>query len=174
MSIIGNPITLGGGRGGGGQIVIRDTTDAAGGTVRTIIAASYTERSASSVTVSGDTVTVPAGAYAENVTKSVESGSAGTPIATKGTVSNHSVPITPSVTNTEGYINGGTKIGTAVSVSASELVSGNKAIVDNGTNIDVTNYATVSVAVPFVTVYSGSTTPSSSTGSDGDIYLQTS
>lgn len=75
------------------------------------------------------------------------SGTAGTPTATKGSVSNHSVTVTPSVTNTTGYITGSTKTGTAVSVSASELVSGNLAITENGTNIDVTNYSTVSVAV---------------------------
>lgn len=77
----------------------------------------------------------------------VQQGTAGTPSATKGTVSNHSVSITPSVTNTEGWISNGTKTGTAVSVSASELVSGNLPITQNGNNIDVTNYATVSVNV---------------------------
>ena len=74
-------------------------------------------------------------------------GTAGTPSATKGSVSNHSVSVTPSVTNTTGYITGGTKTGTAVTVSASELVSGNKAITANGNNIDVADYATVSVNV---------------------------
>lgn len=76
------------------------------------------------------------------------SGTAGTPTATKGAVSNHSVNVTPSVTNTTGYITGGTKTGTAVSVSASELVSGTKPITANGTGIDVTEYAAVDVAVP--------------------------
>lgn len=74
-------------------------------------------------------------------------GTAGTPTATKGTVSNHSVSITPSVTNSTGYITGSTKTGTAVSVSASELVSGTKTISENGTGIDVTNYASVDVNV---------------------------
>lgn len=78
----------------------------------------------------------------------VAEGTAGTPTATKGTVSNHSVSVTPSVSNTEGWISGGTKTGTAVTVTASELVSGDKSITANGTNIDVTNYATVSVNVP--------------------------
>ena len=71
-----------------------------------------------------------------------------TPTATKGTVSNHSVSVTPSVAfPNAGYVVSGTKTGTAVTVSASELVSGNLPITQNGTNIDVTNYATVSVAV---------------------------
>lgn len=74
-------------------------------------------------------------------------GTAGTPTATKGTVSNHSVSVTPSVTNSTGYITGGTKTGTAVTVSASELVSGNLAITDNGTGINVANYASVDVNV---------------------------
>lgn len=75
-------------------------------------------------------------------------GTAGTPTATKGTVSNHAVTVTPSVTNTTGYISGGTKTGTGISVSASELVSGTKTITENGTGIDVTNYASVDVDVP--------------------------
>lgn len=104
---------------------------------------------------------------------SVPAGTAGTPSATKGTVSNHQVSVTPSVTNTTGWITGGTKSGTAVTVTASELASGNKAITDNGTNIDVVGYSTVSVAVPFSTIYSGSSDPSSSTGSNGDVYIKT-
>ena len=74
-------------------------------------------------------------------------GTAGTPTATKGTVSNHSVSVTPSVTNTTGYITGGTKSGTAVTVSASELVSGSETKTANGT-YDVTNLAELVVDVP--------------------------
>lgn len=72
------------------------------------------------------------------------SGTAGTPTASKGTVSDHSIAVTPSVTNTTGYITGGTKTGTAVSVSASELVSGTYSVTSSGTK-DVTNYASASV-----------------------------
>ena len=75
------------------------------------------------------------------------SGTAGTPTATKGTVSNHSIAVTPSVTNTTGYITGGTKTGTAVTVSASELVSGTRYTDSNGTK-DITEYKYVTVAVP--------------------------
>lgn len=73
-------------------------------------------------------------------------GTAGTPTATKGTVSNHSVSVTPSVTNSTGYITGGTKTGTAVNVSASELVSGSETKTENGT-YDVTNLAELVVNV---------------------------
>ena len=69
--------------------------------------------------------------------------------ATKGTVSNHSVQVTPNANvPTAGYFASGNYPGTAVTVSASELVSGNKEITANGTNIDVADYSTVSVAVP--------------------------
>lgn len=78
----------------------------------------------------------------------IPTGTAGTPTATKSAVSNNQITITPSVTNTTGYITGSTKTGTAVTVSANELVSGTKSITANGSNIDVTNYATVSVNVP--------------------------
>lgn len=76
----------------------------------------------------------------------VANGTAGTPTATKGTVSNHSVSVTPSVTNTTGYITGSTKTGTAVTVSASELVSGSETKTANGT-YDVTNLAELVVNV---------------------------
>ena len=74
------------------------------------------------------------------------SGTAGTPTASKGTVSNHSISVTPSVTNTTGYITGSTKTGTAVTVSASELVSGSETKTANGT-YDVTNLASLVVNV---------------------------
>ena len=77
---------------------------------------------------------------------SSEMGTEGTPTATKGTVSNHVISVTPSVTNTVGYIYGGTKTGTAVTVSASELVSGSETKTANGT-YDVTNLAELVVNV---------------------------
>ena len=103
-------------------------------------------KSSSDLTASGATVTAPAGYYASAASKSVASGTAGTPTATKGTVSNHIVAVTPSVTNTTGYITGSTKTGTAVTVSASELVSGSETKTANGT-YDVTNLAELVVNV---------------------------
>lgn len=115
----------------------------------------------SDMTVSGATVTASAGWYPYSASKSVASGTAGTPTATKGTVSNHSVSVTPSVTNTTGYITGSTKTGTAVTVTASELASGNKSITSNGTNIDVVGYSTVDVNVSSGATYTATITPRS-------------
>lgn len=108
------------------------------------VGSGITRRSSSDLTASGATVTAPAGYYSAQASKSVATGTAGTPTATKGTVSNHAVTVTPSVTNTAGYISGGTKTGTGVSVSASELVSGTYSVTSSGTK-DVTNYASASV-----------------------------
>ena len=124
-------------------------------------------RDSSDITVSGATVNVPAGLYSSAASKSVASGTAGTPTASKGAVSNNSVTVTPSVENTTGYITGGTKTGTGVTVSASELVSGNKAITPSETaqsGIDVTNFKTVSVgAISSTYVGSGVTKKAAAT-----------
>lgn len=75
----------------------------------------------------------------------VAAGTAGTPVATKGAVSGNSISVTPSVTNSAGFIASDTITGTAVTVSASELVSGTKNITTTGT-VDVTNYAYASAS----------------------------
>ena len=108
------------------------------------VGSGVTRRDSTDLSASGATVSVPSGYYASNASKAVASGTEGTPTATKGAVSNHAVTVTPSVTNTAGYISGGTKTGTGVSVSASELVSGTVNITSSG-NTDVTNYATATV-----------------------------
>ena len=113
----------------------------------TYVGSEVERRDETDLTASGQTVTVPAGYYAENASKSVATGTAGTPSATKSTVSNHSVSVTPTVTNTTGYITGSTKTGTAITVTASELVSGSQTVTQNGT-VDATNLAEVVVDVP--------------------------
>ena len=123
------------------------------------LSASVNIRSSSDLTASGATVTAPAGYYAAAGTKAISSGTEGTPTASKGTVSNHSISVTPSVTNTAGYISGGTKTGTAVTVSASQLVSGTYNVTASG-NANVVNYS--SVSVPSLTL--PTTTSSSSSG----------
>ena len=108
------------------------------------VGSGVTRRTASDLQAWDDTVVVPAGYYANEVDKSVGYVSLSTPTATKGTVSNHSVAVTPSITQPSGYTDGGTKTGTAVTVSASELVSGTLNVTSSGTK-DVTNYASASV-----------------------------
>ena len=105
-------------------------------------------KSSADLAASGATVSVPAGYYASAASKAVASGTEGTPTATKGTVSGHAVTVTPKVTNAAGYIAGGTRTGSGVTVQASELVSGKKTITANDTDIDVAEYASVDVAVP--------------------------
>lgn len=132
-------------------------------------------RDSTDLSASGGTVSVPKGFYETAASKSVDQGSAGTPVAIKGQVSNHTVEVTPKVTNVGGYIAGGEETGNPVNVTAAELVSGTKQISANGTDIDVTNFQKVDVAVPsptYSTIRTGSTAPSSSLGVDGDVYIQ--
>lgn len=103
-------------------------------------------RTGDDITLSSDAITVPYGYYQQDTQKSVASGSVSVS-ATKGAVSNHSITVTPSAITEAGYIAGGSTSGTAVSVSASELVSGTKTVTSNGTT-DVSNYANVEVAIP--------------------------
>ena len=124
------------------------------------LTASVTTKAAATITPSTSAQSIAAGTYltGKQTISAMPSGTAGTPTASKGSVSNHAVSVTPSVTNTTGYITGSTKTGTAVSVSASELVSGTKSITENGTGIDVTNYASVDVAVPTGPVHTATLT----------------
>ena len=132
----------------------------------TYVGSGISRRTSSNLTVNGATVTAPAGYYSAAASKSVTTGTAGTPTATKGDVSNHSVEITPSVTNTTGYITGGTKTGTVITVTAAELESGTKSITSNGTGIDVSGYSAVDVNVPSgggtISLQDKSATPSES------------
>lgn len=109
------------------------------------VGSGITRRDSTDLSASGATVSVPAGYYASSASKAVASGSV-TASATKGSVSNHSVQVTPSASVTAGYISSGAS-GTPVTVQASELVSGNLAITENGSNIDCSTYSTVSVNV---------------------------
>ena len=121
------------------------------------ITGNIASKSSSDLTASGATVTAPAGYYPNAASKAVASGTAGTPTATKGTVSNHSISVTPSVTNATGYITGSTISGTAVTVDVTELESGTKSITENGTGISVSGYSAVDVdvagQVPTETLY---------------------
>lgn len=162
---------------GGGAISVVDTTDTAGGIIRTITAVDISDTTATAdkvqtgyyfytadgtktagsltpgITPTGN-INLTAGTtdVTNYATATVASGTAGTPTATKGTVSSHSVTVTPSVTNVTGYITGSTINGTAVTVTVAELESGTKSISSNGTGISVSGYSEVDVAVPTVTI----------------------
>ena len=129
-----------------GYDAIEEVDVSVGAISSTYVGSGITRRSSTDLTASGATVSVPSGYYESSASKAVSNGTAGTPTATKGTVSNHSVSVTPYVTNTTGYITGSTKMGTSVSVSASELVSGSETKTANGT-YDVTNLASLVVNV---------------------------
>jgi len=110
----------------------------------------YTNKATIGRSTSAQYINIPSGynsAGGYYTISAVANGTAGTPTASKGTVSDHTISITPSVTNTTGYITGSTKTGTAVTVSASELVSGTLSVTSNGTK-DVTNYASINVNIP--------------------------
>lgn len=74
-------------------------------------------------------------------------GKQGIPEIIKSEVNNHSVSISTKVSNTEGYIPGGTITGESTVVSASDLVDGNYNVSIN-TETDITNYKTVTTSVP--------------------------
>lgn len=160
--------------GGGSGVVVVDTPDAAGGTIReitavvlsadtvtagamlsgytahdasgTAITGNITTKTSSDLVATGDTVSVPAGYYASTASKAVASGTEGTPSASKS-ITGTTATITPSVTNSAGYISGGTKTGTAVTVTASEVDTlGALAITTNGT-ASVVGYSSVNVNV---------------------------
>ena len=126
-------------------------------------------------TASGATVTIPAGYYSSQTTKSVSTGSATAPASITGTGAtvSHSgttvtfsktISVTPSVT--AGYISSGTAGNSSVSLSATDanLVGSN---ILSGTSI-----FGVAGTVNFQTIYSGTSTPSSSLGVNGDVYIK--
>lgn len=87
-----------------------------------------TTKSSSDVTVSGDTVTTPAGYYASSVSKSVAAGSATAPASISGTSATvstgtntltltKSISVTPTVS--AGYVSAGTAGTASVSLTAS-------------------------------------------------------
>lgn len=111
------------------------------------VGSGITRRDSTDLSASGATVTAPSGYYASSASKSVASGTEGTPTANKS-ITGTTATITPSVTNSAGYISGSTKTGTAVTVTASEVDTlGTKSITSNGNNIDVVGYAAVNVSV---------------------------
>ena len=130
---------------GGGTAVFSDTSDATldgGGKMLSGVTAyangtkytgSIASKTGSDLTASGDTVTVPAGYYSSQQTKSVASGSATAPATISGTSASVStgtntltlsktISVTPSVS--AGYVASGTAGNSAVSLTASVTTKG--------------------------------------------------
>lgn len=130
---------------GGGTAKFTDTSDAtlaSGGSMLsgntayangTKYTGSIVSKSGTDITASGDTVSVPAGYYASNVTKAVSAGSATAPATISGTSASVStgtntitlsktVSVTPTVT--AGYVASGTAGNSAVSLTASVTTLG--------------------------------------------------
>lgn len=114
----------------GGSQMLNGVTSYANGTK---ITGSIPSKSSSDLTASGATVTVPAGNYAEQATKSVNTGSATAPATISGTSASVStgtntltlsktVSVTPSVT--AGYVASGTAGNSSVSLTASVTTKG--------------------------------------------------
>ena len=101
------------------------------------------QNDSSSLTASGDTVTAPAGFYANTATKSVASGSATAPATISGTSATVSagtntltlsktISVTPSVS--AGYVSSGTAGNSSVSLTASVTTKGAATITPTTSN----------------------------------------
>lgn len=108
------------------------------------ITGSIPSKSSSDLTVSGATVTVPAGNYASQATKSVANGSVTSPATITGTSASVStgtntltltktVSVTPNVT-TAGYVSSGTAGNASVSLTASVTTKAAATITPGTTN----------------------------------------
>lgn len=126
-------------------------------------------KTSSDVAVHDGSITIPAGYYASQVSKTYPNPSGVINITTNGTdidvteyvYANVAVPASAVDSGTKQITTNGNNqdvIGYAavdVAVPASAVVSGTLPITQNGTGIDVTNYAAVNVAVP--TGFTGNT-----------------
>lgn len=110
---------------GGGQMLDGVSAYDASGTK---ITGTIVSKAGTDLTVTGDTVTVPAGYYSSQVTKAVASGSASAPSTISGTSASlsagtNSLTLTKSVSVTPvvsaGFVTSGTATNTSVSLTAS-------------------------------------------------------
>ena len=126
-----------------GSQMLKDVTAYANGI---LVTGSIESTSSSDLTASGATVTVPAGNYATQATKSVASGSATAPSSISGTSATVSsgtntitltktVSVTPEVT--AGYVGSGTARNSSVSLTASVTTKAAATITPTTTNQEI-------------------------------------
>ena len=128
-------------------------------------------------TISGTSATVSTGTNTLTLTKTVSV----TPVVSagyvsSGTATNSSVSLTASVTTkAAATITPGTSnqtIAAGTYLTGAQTISGDADLVGSNILSGVSIFG-VSGTVDFITCYTGNSAPSSSTGSNGDIYLQT-
>lgn len=175
-------ITAGSGYDGLGTVTINAIT-------ASYVGSGVTRRSSSDMTMSGATVTAPAGYYASAGTKTITAATQATP-----TISiNNSGLITSTVTQSAGYVSAGTKSATLQlttkaaatitpgtsnqTIAAGTYLTGAQTIVGDAdlvasNIINGVQIFGVTGNVVLQNYYTGSSAPSSSLGSNGDLYLQ--
>lgn len=146
----------------------------------TYVGSGITRRSNTDLSASGATVTVPAGYYASQGTKSVSTTTHPNPTVS---VNSSTGLITASHTQTAGYVSAGTTTGTSqLSTQAATTIT---PTTSTQTAVAAGKYTLGDVTVAAIpanyvdssnlkTYYTGSSAPSSSLGSNGDLYFQTS
>lgn len=113
----------------------------------TLYTGNIPSKSGSDLTVSGDTVTVPAGHYSAQATKAVASGTVTAPASISGTSASVStgtntltlsktVSVTPTV-STAGYVSAGTAGNASVSLTASVTTKAAATITPGTSNIEI-------------------------------------
>lgn len=145
----------------------------------TYVGSGITRRSGSDLSASGATVTVPAGYYASQATKSVSTTTHPNPTVS---VNSSTGLITASHTQTAGYVSAGTTTGTSqLSTQAATTIT---PTTSSQTAVAAGKYTLGAVTVAAIPsnyvdstglkiYYTGSSAPSSSLGSNGDLYFQT-
>lgn len=130
-----------------------------------IVEGTIATKTASDLTVSGATVTMPSGYYATQATKSVATATrANTTISTTADDTNDKLTITASNNQTTGYVTGENKTAsTTISLSA----SGATVTASDGTNKISKSVATATQATPSVSINSSGLITASATQSAG-------
>lgn len=130
-----------------------------------IVTGTIETKTASNLTVSGATVTVPAGYYATEATKSVETATrAETTISTTADDTNDKLTITASNNQSTGYVTGANK---TASKTISLTASGATVTASDGTNSISKSVTTATQATPSVSIDSAGKITATATQSAG-------